>query len=178
MKARTALFRAVNVGGRKVAMADLQGMFETLGLGPARTLQAAGSVVFHADGDEADLETRLEAESLARLGLETSAFVRGPVEWAAALAANPFPDEAKAAPNRLLVTALKREADPDGAAALEAASANGERVAAAGRFAYIFYPSGAGTSKLTPRLIERRLGSPGTARNWNTMLKLMDLMDG
>ena len=41
-----------------------------------------------------------------------------------------------------------------------------------GRELYIVYPDGIGRSKLTNQLIERMLGTRGTARNWNTVLKL------
>ncbi|WP_374575601.1 DUF1697 domain-containing protein [Phenylobacterium sp.] len=179
MSARIALFRAVNVGGSgKVAMSDLKALFDDLGLGPAATLQAAGSVVFHGQGEEADLEARLEAEAAARLGLKSAVFVRGPEEWRAVIAANPFAEAARDEPSRLMVMPLKAPADPAGPAALEAAGQAGERVAATGRSAYIHFPQGAGTSKLTPRLIEARLGAPGTARNWNTVLKLMAMLGG
>jgi uncharacterized protein (DUF1697 family) len=46
------------------------------------------------------------------------------------------------------------------------------------RHAYIYYPDGAGNSKLTPRLIETKLETRGTARNWNTVLKLQALVAG
>ena len=36
------------------------------------------------------------------------------------------------------------------------------------------YPDGQGNSKLTNAVIERKLGTSGTARNWNTVLKLAD----
>lgn len=179
MSPRIALFRAVNVGGAgKVAMSDLKALFEDLGLGPAATLQAAGSVVFHGEGDEAGLEARLEAEAAARLGLKSAVFVRGPHEWREIIAANPFGDAARDEPSRLLVSPLKAAADPAGPAALEAVGQAGERVAAVGRCAYFHFPQGAGTTKLTPRLIEAKLGSPGTARNWNTVLKLMAMVEG
>lgn len=178
MSARIALFRAVNVGGgNRVAMTALKALFDDLGLGPATTLQAAGSVVFHGEGEAGDLETRLEAEAAARLGLASAVFVRGAEEWSQIIAANPFDEVARDAPSRLMVTPLKAAADPAGPAALEAAGRDGERVAAVGRCAYLYYPGGAGTSKLTPRLIEQKLGSPGTARNWNTTLKLIQMLE-
>jgi uncharacterized protein (DUF1697 family) len=40
------------------------------------------------------------------------------------------------------------------------------------------YPAGIGTSKLTNKLIEDKLGTRATGRNWNTVLKLRDLTKG
>jgi uncharacterized protein (DUF1697 family) len=44
-----------------------------------------------------------------------------------------------------------------------------------GRHLYIVYPAGIGKSRLTNVLIEKKLGIRGTARNWNTVLKLAAL---
>ncbi len=174
---RIALFRAVNVSGaNKVAMADLKAMFEDLGLGPARTLQAAGSVVFHGPGADAALEVLLESEAASRLGLKSPVFVRDPAQWDAIIAHNPYPDAARDAPNRLMVTPLKGRPTPEGVAALQACARHGEQIAAWEACAYFHYVGGVADSKLTPKLIERCLGHSGTARNWNTTLKLAAMM--
>ena len=47
---------------------------------------------------------------------------------------------------------------------------------AVGRHAYIVYPDGIGRSRLTNKLIDSKLGTRGTGRNWNTVLKLADLV--
>ena len=44
-----------------------------------------------------------------------------------------------------------------------------------GRELYIVYPNGIGRSKLTGSLIEKKLGTRGTGRNWNTLGKLAAL---
>ena len=65
--------------------------------------------------------------------------------------------------------------------ALRAAIQGREVVEARGRELYLVYPDGVGPSKLTITVIERKLGLRGTARNWNTTLKLAALardMDG
>ena len=49
-----------------------------------------------------------------------------------------------------------------------------EQVSLAGRCAYLVYPDGIGTSKLTIKIIEAKLATKGTGRNWNTVLKLAD----
>ena len=41
-----------------------------------------------------------------------------------------------------------------------------------GREVFIDYLDSVGRSKLTPARLERLLGQPGTARNWNTLAKL------
>jgi uncharacterized protein (DUF1697 family) len=63
-------------------------------------------------------------------------------------------------------------------AVIEARAQAGERVRRVGDALWFHYPEGAGTSKLTPSLIDRAVGSPATARNYNTVLKLKEMLDG
>jgi uncharacterized protein (DUF1697 family) len=169
-----ALLRGINVGGRRqVAMADLRGLLTALGFADARSLLQSGNLLFRSrPRAAAGLERLLEDEGRKRLGLETDFLVRSAEEWRAIVARNPFPEEARRDPAHLLVMFLK---DPPGDAkvrALREALRGREVRGANGREAYIVYPDGVGRSRLTHTLIEKRLGTRGTARNWNTVLKL------
>ena len=39
---------------------------------------------------------------------------------------------------------------------------------------YLYYPNGVGRSKLSGAMIERKLDTSGTARNWNTLEKIIE----
>jgi uncharacterized protein (DUF1697 family) len=172
-----ALLRAVNVGGRKpIAMAELRELAAGLGLRDARTLLQSGNLVFGAGRrGTGPLEGLLERELAARLGLASDVFVRTAGEWHALVAANPFPAEAARDPARLVVVVLREPPAANAVAALRAAIVGRERVEVRGREAHVVYPDGQGRSKLTLPLIEKHLRSRGTARNWNTVLKLAAL---
>jgi uncharacterized protein (DUF1697 family) len=47
-----------------------------------------------------------------------------------------------------------------------------------GRELYVAYGAGQGRSKLTLDYFEKALGVAGTARNWNTVLKLTEMASG
>ncbi len=174
MTTHIALLRGVNVGGKnQVAMTDLRGLLARLGFADPQSLLQSGNLVFRASGKTAaQLERLLEAEVARRLGLDTQFLVRSAAEWKAIVARNPFPDEAKRDPGRLVVVALKDAPDAKRVKALQASVVGRETVRGRGREAYIVYPDGQGRSKLTNALIERLLGTRATARNWNTVLKL------
>ncbi|NEX93378.1 DUF1697 domain-containing protein [Caulobacter sp. 17J65-9] len=175
MKSWIALLRGVNVGGhRKAPAAELRVLLAEMGFSEPRSLLASGNLVFGAEGATAgELERRLEAGFAERMGLETDVMVRSPEDWDAAIAANPFRAEAEKEPSRTFVLALKSAPTAAQIAALKAAVAGWpEQVEVVGREAFLVYPNGAGTSKLTNALIDRKLGTRGTARNWNTTLKL------
>jgi uncharacterized protein (DUF1697 family) len=176
LRSRIALLRAVNVGGRKLLMAELRQLALDVGLAAPRTLIQSGNLVFASALGDAALEGLLERETLARLGVATDFVVRGPDEWREIIAANPHHAMAKDDPSHLMVMVLKA---PPGAAELAALRAwipGRERVEAVGRQLYITYPDGAGDSKLTNTAIERRLGVRGTSRNWNTVTKLAAML--
>jgi uncharacterized protein (DUF1697 family) len=184
MSTCVALVRGINVGGRnRVAMTDLRRLGERLAFQDVRTLLQSGNLVFHSDAqDTAAIERRLEQEAVKHLGLKTAAFfVRTAEEWAALVKRNPFRDEAERDPSHLLAVLRKEAAKPASIAALRAAieaMKAPERFEVRGRDAYIFYPAGIGRAKLTPALVEKHLAGPGTARNWNTVLKLLELVRG
>jgi uncharacterized protein (DUF1697 family) len=173
-----ALLRGVNVGGNKpVAMADLRDLLGRMGLRDVQSVLQSGNLLFRGDGKGgARLEQAMAAGAKQRLGLDTEFFVRSAAEWEDMVAENPFREEARRDPARLVAVCLK--AAPGGAAvkALQAAVVGREVVRSAGKQVYIFYPDGQGRSKLTNAVIEKHLGTRATARNWNTVLRLAELV--
>jgi uncharacterized protein (DUF1697 family) len=180
MTAHIALLRAVNLPGHnKVAMAELRTCLEQQGFTAVRTLLQSGNAVFGGGRRRgAALERQLEETARAALGVDTTFVVRTREEWDALVAANPFPREAVDDPGHLLLFCLKDAPPADAEARLRAAVKGRERVRVNGRQAYLVYPDGVGESKLTNTVLERWLGSRGTGRNWNTVLKLQALAAG
>jgi len=179
MRTHVALLRAVNVGGAgKIAMADLTALFGRLGFDDPKTVLQSGSVVFGAGVGRSTglLETFLEKESAGQLGLSTDYFVRTAAEWREVVEQNPFPDAARDDPSHLLVVALKQAPPEVAVQALQAAIVGRESVEIRDRHAYVVYPDGIGRSKLTMQLIERKLDTRGTGRNWNTVQKITELL--
>jgi uncharacterized protein (DUF1697 family) len=169
-----ALLRAVNLGSHnKVAMAELRAFAEKLGFEDVKTVVQSGNLVFRTGkSSTAALEKTLETGAARHLDLQTDFLVRSAKEWQAIIAANPFPAEAKSDPGHLVMMALREAPTRQAVAELAAAIKGRETVRANGREAYFVYPDGIGNSKLTIGVIERKLGTRGTARNWNTVLKL------
>jgi uncharacterized protein (DUF1697 family) len=166
------LLRAVNVGGRRVAMADFKAALTTLGCTDVQTHLATGNAVATlADLDEAALEAGLTRE----LGGPVEVFVRTGPALVASVAANPYPQMARDDPSHLVVLFLKGEASADAIAALRAKIVGRETVAAGPGCVYACYPHNIGDSKLTAAVIERALGLRTTGRNWNTLTKLVAL---
>ena len=174
-----ALLRAVNVGGRKVTMKELRELAEGLGFTNVRTLLASGNLVFETRKTAmANLETLLEAEIEKTFGLFSDVMVRDPAEWTAIIKANPFRKKAKEDPAHLVVAIGK--VTPD-AKAIDAYLKTfrekwdrGEQLKTVGRDIYIDYGDSIGQSKL---LLPKK-ACTATARNWNTVLKINEMLRG
>jgi uncharacterized protein (DUF1697 family) len=172
-----ALLRAVNVGGRKLPMAELRALCAGLGWEDVATYIQSGNVVFSAGGEPAALEARLEAAIGQRFGFASPVIVRTAAQWAAYPKGNPFEQAAKDEPNRLMLLISKAPPARGAEAAIQARAQAGERVKRSGDALWFHYPEGAGTSKLTPSLIDRAIGSPGTARNYRTVTTLLEMLN-
>lgn len=172
-----ALLRAVNVGGRKLPMEALRALCAELGWRDVETYIQSGNLVFTAPGKPDLLESELERAIQARFGFHSDSMVRSAARWSRLIEANPFPKESGAEPSRVLVGIAKREIEAGAAEAIAARAEAGERVVEAGGGLWFHYPAGVGTSRITPSLIDRAAGSPVTARNWRTMLKLQEMAE-
>ncbi|HTT73695.1 MAG TPA: DUF1697 domain-containing protein [Thermoplasmata archaeon] len=168
-----ALLRAVNVGSTIVDPADLRTIAAEMGYGRVRSWLRTGNLLFDAPARPTRLlETRLADATGRRLGLATRFFVRTAPEWSRVVAGNPYPDRARSDPSHLVVVVLDGTPTEDAVRRLRASIVGRETVHPGERCLYVTYPDGIGRSKLTLARIEDAVGSPGTARNWNTTVKL------
>jgi uncharacterized protein (DUF1697 family) len=171
-----ALLRAVNVGGRSMKMADLVVLAGELGCENPRTLLQSGNLVFETElAADAALESGLEAAIEARFGFSVDVVLRTAAEWRDLAAQNPFPEEVFNDPSRLLAMLLKTAPVESALIDLRCRITGRDRIELVGRNLYLVYPDGIGRSTLAIQVIERRLGTRGTARNWNTVAKLAQM---
>lgn len=178
MTRMVALLRAVNVGGRKLPMAAFRGQVAGLGWNNVATYIQSGNLVFDAGCSPAEAEAALEALIRERHGYEAPTIVRTRAQWAHYPQGNPFRDAARAAPGHLLMLLSKRAPKADAAALIQARAAAGERVKQVGDALWIHFPRGSGTSKLTPALLDKAIGSTATSRNHRTICTLLDMLEG
>jgi len=171
---RICLLRGVNVGGVKVPMAELKAIAAEAGFSDPRTLLASGNLVAKSDDPPADVAARLEAGIAAHFGRPIEVVVRTPDQWSALMKANPFPEHA-AEGSKLLVMVMKDGVREGAVEALRALAAGEERVEAVGGDLFFWHPDGIGRSKMAEKALPRLIGV-GTARNWNTVTKLAQMV--
>jgi uncharacterized protein (DUF1697 family) len=166
MTSYVALLRAVNVGGTgKLPMADLKKMCAEAGFNRTETYIASGNLVFESKGAPAKVKSELEARLRVYFGKPAAVLVRTAAEMQAVLDANPFPQaESK------LTYAIFLDAKPPSAALDNVSGRVDEEIRLGRREIYVHYPSGMGKSKL-----RIPAASQGTARNMNTVAKLVEM---
>lgn len=171
-----ALLRGINVSGKnQIAMPALRAVCAGLGWQEVQSYIQSGNLIFQAEGPAADLELQLEAAITEQFGLNIPAIIRAAAVWPAYLQGNPFPEASQAEPNRVMLTLARLPPRQDALARLRERAVGGEQLAQAGDAIWVYYPAGAGATRLSPALFDRLVGSPVTARNWRTVQKLAEL---
>jgi len=170
-----AMLRGVNVGGNSTIKMDaLKALCESLGLRDVRTLINSGNVLFRSGlKDRARLAKRLEQEIERRFDLRIDVLLRTLPELEMLVERGPALS-ARQDPSKLLVMFLSGVPDKKTQAALQKAHGGPESIEIRGPEVYLYYPDGVGRSKLTNAFIEAKLDVAGTARNWNTIGKLIE----
>jgi uncharacterized protein (DUF1697 family) len=170
-----ALLRAVNVGGRKVPMQDLKALFEDEGHEEVVTYIQSGNVVFDGKGTAAALAKSLSAAIEKTFGLKTPVVLRTKRQLEQVIETNPYAGS-EVEGHRLYVVFLGDAPTAKAVKTLDPDRSPPEEFTVVGKEIYILAPNGIGSSKLTIDWFERRLGTVGTNRNWNTVNKLLSLM--
>ncbi|MFE2579712.1 DUF1697 domain-containing protein [Streptomyces sp. NPDC059378] len=178
MTTYAALLRGINVGGnKKVPMAELRVLMESLGYAGVRTHLQSGQAVFTpGDGDVASLAAELTQAIEKRFGFPVDVIVRDHAYLRAVADACPFP-AAELEAKQLHVTYFSAPVDEERFAAVDRAAHLPEEFRLGDRALYLYAPDGLGRSKLAEQLARPRItkGLIATTRNWNTVLKLIEL---
>ncbi len=170
-----ALLRGINVGkAKRVAMADLRALLESLGYKDVKTLLNSGNAVFGAHSKPSTTHARNIQRSVANeLGVDCVVIVKSAKEIADVVANNVLKNS-QADPSRLLVALTS---DSKSLLALESAARadwGQEEVHVCKHAAYIWCANGILASKAVAVL--SGLGGTGTTRNWSTIQKLHALL--
>ena len=169
------LLRAVNLGARKAPMAALRAACERAGFLHVRSYIASGNLVVSTGLARDAVEAALE-EIIARdFGFHSDAIVRSLAEWRRLIETAPFAAARGERPNQINLCLPKCPPDPSAPETLAARATLGERVVLVDEALWIDFAGGVGESKITPALLDRAAGCPVTARNWNTVFKLLEL---
>lgn len=178
MTACVSLFRGINVGGNNIVpMKELKSLHEALGFRNVVTYIQSGNVVFTSDEtDPAQLASQIEENFAQKFGFRSQVIVRTSAGLEETLANNPFQNSPEKESKSVLVVFLATRMESSALEDLKKSYNGPEEMYLIGQELFIYYPDGMGRSKLTLPLIEKKLKTAGTGRNWNTVLRLREMM--
>ena len=173
-----ALLRGINVGGKKkLPMAELRQLMDGLGYDRVRTHLQSGQAVFASGhGDEESLAAELTDAIQKHFGFSVDVIVRDHAYLKAVVEACPFP-AAELEAKQLHVTYFSAPVDAARFAEIDREAYLPEEFRLGERELYLYVPQGLGRSKLAEVLSRPRInkGVIATTRNWNTVVKLVEL---
>ena len=173
-----SLFRGINVGGHQaVRMNELKELHESLGLKDVITYINSGNVVFTSDdADPAQLPKQIEDAFAQKFGFHANVLVRTSTQLEDIIANNPFQNQPMKESKWVVVLFLTTLPESTALEDLQKTYTGPEELYLIGQELYIYYPNGIGRSKLTLTMIEKKLKTSGTGRNWNTILQLQKMI--
>ena len=173
-----SLLRGINVGGHhKIRMDELKELHEALGLRDVLPYIQSGNVVFISDeADLARLRRQIEEGFEKKFGFSVEVIVRTSAELGEIIDNNPFQGQQSKESKWVVVMFLAARPGETAQEDLLKTYVGPEELFIIGKEVYIYYPHGIGRSKLSHSLIEKKLKTVGTARNWNTILQLQKLI--
>jgi uncharacterized protein (DUF1697 family) len=170
-----ALLRGINVGGKNILpMKSLAEIFRNAGAEDIKTYIQSGNVLFRAAHPD-KIAAKVSAQILTDFSLKVPVITRSAAEIAAATIANPFL-QSGVDPSLLHVMFLADQPSPKQIAKLDPTRSSPDEFALIGRDLYLRLPNGAARTKLTATYFDATLKTPGTQRNWRTVLTLATMM--
>ena len=179
MPVAISMLRGVNLGPhRRLKMDALRTMYESIGLLNPQTYVQSGNVIFATkERDLAKVAKRIESAIERTFGFSSDVMIRTAEEMRAVIHNNPFAGRAGIEPNKLVVTFLRDEPTAEAREKVEGIKAEPEELYARGRELYIYYANGQARPKLSAPVIEKVLKISGTARNWNSVTKMLEMAE-
>ena len=167
------ILKGINVGGhKKVPMVDLRNLLTTAGLQNVQTYIQSGNVVFHSSKNASELETKIQNLISAQFGFDVFVIVKTNNELQTIFDNSPFSKEKK---EKSYFIMLNKIPEPTLVEEVERITYENEEIVIKKDCLYFYCPTGYGQTKFNMNAYERKLKIIGTARNYNTMVKLLSL---
>ena len=178
MKNYISLLRGINVSGqKKIKMEELRALYEGLGFENVQSYIQSGNVLFSGTETKISVLTKKIVEAIQhKYGFEVELFITSKKELKAIISKNPFIKNEDIDIKALYVSFLSDKPDAALVKTLDPFKAPEEAFIIDKQSIYLYLANGAGRTKLTNNLFERKLKLSATTRNWRTVNKLLDMV--
>lgn len=174
MQKYISILRGINVGSaKKILMADLKALYESLEFTNVHTYIQSGNVAFSSDST-ANLTTPIQTAIMTKYGFDVPIIVLKETELTAIVHNNPFIASVEDT-TKLHVTFLGTLPNEIASAKVQTLSFAPDVFQIINRAVYLHCPIAYGHTKLSNSFFEKQLNVSATTRNWKTVLALMEL---
>jgi uncharacterized protein (DUF1697 family) len=172
-----ALLRGINVSGKNMLpMKELAAMFTAAGCSQVETYIQSGNVVFSAGTRVVKgLDARISKMMEEGFGWKVPVVLRSAAQMGMVVRENPFLKTGSAV-ELMHVYFLAEAPGSEMVVELDAGRSPGDRFEVVGGEIYLELGNGMGKSKLTNAYFDSKLKTVSTARNWRTVLKLVEML--
>ena len=175
-----SMLRGVNVGAHnRVKMDDLRALYKSLKFEDPRSYVQSGNILFRTkENPTPELAKKIQAAIARKCGCNPDVILRTTAEFNRVIEGNPFSKRRDVEPGKLLVSFLSGEPGPEAQSTIAKLNeTHKEELHLKGRELYIYFPDGAGKSKLPWSSLEKLFKVTGTARNWNSVTKMLQMAE-
>ncbi len=174
-----SMLRGVNVGAHnRIKMEALRALYESIGLRDPQTYVQSGNVVFRTDRrDLAVLAKCIEDAIEKNFGFRPAVILRTSSELRDVIASNPFAKRSGIEPNKFLVHFIASDPGAEIRDKVLQLKTDPEELRIHGRELYIYFPNGMARPKMSWAVLEKTLNTPGTGRNWNSVVNLLEMAE-
>ena len=165
------LFRGVG-GATKLPVAPLREVLNKARFTNVTTYINSGNALVRSTLSREKTIAKVAKLCKEHIGFDKPIFAPTASEWQAVIDNNPFPEVTEG--KHLHAALLTSTPKPEAVEAIRSIAMDGERLAIVNDVAYLHTPHGFGTSKFAAKS-DKGIGVVNTARNWNTVLKMMEL---
>ena len=168
-----ALLRGINIGpSKRIAMADLRAIVESLGHTDVETYLQSGNVVFTPKRRATNPAEPLSTAIREATGFDVPVVTRTGAELARVVESNPYSVDD---PTKVVVAFLADAVDLGDLALGVLSSYLPDELTISARELYVSVPNGQARSKLMEALTKRTLPTILTVRNWRTVEALAEM---
>lgn len=178
MQTFISILRGINVSGqKKILMADLKKLYESLKFNEVKTYIQSGNVVFKSDSKISDIQLarKIEKAISTKYKFEVPVIIRTKEELEKILSQNSFTKEKSIDLKKLHVTFLSETPDREKMEQIKEVDFSPDQFIIKGKEIYLHIPNSYGETKLSNKFFENKLKVSATTRNWNTVNKLLEL---
>jgi len=158
-------------------MTDLIGHMTQIGFTNVTTYIQSGNIIFDFQKTELiTLETLIKEKILKVYGFDVPVIVLTSTEIKTIIENNPFRKELEAKPKSVHLTFLAKKPNTEILKQFEKGKYPNEEFVIDNKAVYLYIPNGYGRAKLNNNFLENKLKVNATTRNWNTVLKLDEML--